>query len=33
MSARKLAQMFVDNFQKFKDIPQEIREAGPKHPS
>jgi phosphoenolpyruvate carboxykinase (ATP) len=33
MSARKLAQMFVDNFQKFKDIPQEIRDAGPKHPS
>jgi phosphoenolpyruvate carboxykinase (ATP) len=33
MSARKLAQMFVDNFKKFKDIPQEIRDAGPKHPS
>jgi phosphoenolpyruvate carboxykinase (ATP) len=30
MSARKLAQMFVDNFMKFKDIPQEIRDAGPK---
>ena len=33
MSARKLAQMFVDNFKKFKDIPQEIRDAGPRHPN
>lgn len=30
LSARKLAQMFVDNFKKFKDVPQEILNAGPK---
>ncbi|HWP78606.1 MAG TPA: phosphoenolpyruvate carboxykinase (ATP) [Candidatus Nitrosotenuis sp.] len=30
LSARKLAQMFVDNFKKFKDAPQEIIDAGPK---
>ncbi|MBM3895564.1 MAG: phosphoenolpyruvate carboxykinase (ATP) [Thaumarchaeota archaeon] len=30
LSAKKLAQMFVDNFDKFKDIPKEIRNAGPK---
>ena len=30
LSAKKLAQMFVDNFDKFKDIPKEIRTAGPK---
>ena len=32
LSAKKLAQMFVENFKKFKDAPQEIRDAGPKHP-
>jgi phosphoenolpyruvate carboxykinase (ATP) len=30
MSARKLAQMFNENFNKFKETPQEIRDAGPK---
>jgi phosphoenolpyruvate carboxykinase (ATP) len=30
MSARKLAQMFIENFNKFKEAPQEIRDAGPK---
>lgn len=29
MSAKKLAQMFVENFAKFKDVPDEIRKAGP----
>lgn len=29
MSAKKLAQMFVENFAKFKDVPDEIRNAGP----
>ena len=31
MTARKLAQMFNENFNKFKETPQEIRDAGPKH--
>ena len=30
LSARKLAQMFADNFTKFKDASPEIRKAGPK---
>lgn len=30
LSAKKLAQMFVTNFEKFKDSPQEIKSAGPK---
>ena len=30
LSAKKLAQMFVDNFDKLKDVPKEIRNAGPK---
>lgn len=30
LSAKKLAQMFVENFNKFNDVPQEIRNAGPK---
>ena len=30
LSAKKLAQMFVDNFKKFKDASEEIRSAGPK---
>ena len=30
LSAKKLAQMFVENFNKFKNVPQEIRNAGPK---
>lgn len=30
LSARKLAQMFVDNFKKFKDVAPEITNAGPK---
>ena len=29
LSARKLAQMFVENFKKFGDTPKEIRDAGP----
>ena len=29
LSARKLAQMFFDNFKKFKDVSEEIRKAGP----
>jgi len=32
LSAKKLAQMFVENFNKFKNVPQEIRKAGPKLP-
>ena len=31
MSARKLAQMFIENFTKFKDVSQEIIDAGPKN--
>jgi len=30
LSAKKLAQMFVENFNKFKNVPPEIRNAGPK---
>jgi phosphoenolpyruvate carboxykinase (ATP) len=30
LSAKKLAQMFVDNFKKFENISNEIRLAGPK---
>ena len=30
MSAKKLAQMFIENFTKFKQAPEEIRNAGPK---
>ncbi|MEK6971534.1 MAG: phosphoenolpyruvate carboxykinase (ATP), partial [Thermoproteota archaeon] len=30
LSAKKLAQMFVDNFDKLKDMPKEIHNAGPK---
>ena len=30
LSAKKLAQMFVDNFKKFENISDEIRSAGPK---
>ena len=29
LSARKLAQMFTDNFTKFSDISDDIRKAGP----
>ena len=29
LSAKKLAQMFVDNFTKFDDISDDIRKAGP----
>ena len=29
LSARKLSQMFVDNFKKFQDVSPEIRDAGP----
>jgi len=28
-SAKKLAQMFTDNFEKFKDVSPEIKKAGP----
>ena len=30
LSARKLAQMFVENFKKFSNVPQDIVSAGPK---
>jgi phosphoenolpyruvate carboxykinase (ATP) len=30
LSAKKLAQMFVDNFKKFENVSNEIRLAGPK---
>ena len=30
LSARKLAQMFIDNFEKFKNVSQDIKNAGPK---
>ena len=29
LSAKKLAQMFTDNFEKFKDVSPEIKKAGP----
>ena len=29
LSAKKLAHMFTDNFEKFKDVSQEIKKAGP----
>ena len=29
LSAKKLAQMFVDNFSKFNDAPDDIRVSGP----
>ncbi len=29
LSARKLAQMFVDNFRRFNNVPEEIKKAGP----
>jgi len=31
MSAKKLAQMFVENFTKFENVSPEIIEAGPKY--
>jgi len=31
ISAKKLAQMFIDNFEKFKDVSLDIRNAGPYH--
>ena len=30
LSSRKLAQMFTDNFEKFKEVSDEIKKAGPK---
>ena len=30
LSAKKLSQMFVDNFRRFEDISDEIRLAGPR---
>ena len=32
LSAKKLAQMFVENFGKFKNVSEDIREAGPSIP-
>lgn len=29
LSAKKLAQMFLDNFRKFNNVSEEIRKAGP----
>jgi phosphoenolpyruvate carboxykinase (ATP) len=29
LSAKKLAEMFVDNFTKFDNVPDDIRTAGP----
>ena len=31
MSARKLAQMFVENFKKFENVSEDIIDAGPKY--
>ena len=33
LSAKKLAQMFTENFTKFNNVPQEIRDAGPQSKS